>query len=59
MDSAAKGLLFVSDKAKQRGLGSDDEEGYRGAELKNVELSNVHESTRTNIILEKLGNIFD
>jgi hypothetical protein len=55
----AKGQLFVADKAKQGGLGSYSGEGYRGAELKNVEITISQESGGTNFILAQVGKIID
>ncbi|MBO9681249.1 MAG: hypothetical protein J7502_01030 [Flavisolibacter sp.] len=55
----AKGQLFVADKAKQKGLGSYGGGGYRGAELKNVEITISQNSAGTNFILEQVGKIID
>jgi hypothetical protein len=55
----AKTQLLVADKVKQKALGSDGGEGYRGAELKDVNIRISQDSTRTLFILEKVGKIID
>ncbi len=53
----AKGEILVKDARKRKGLRS--KAGYRGAELKGVEIITVQDSTGTNFILEKIDRIID
>jgi hypothetical protein len=50
---------LVADKAKQRVLGSNGGGGYRGAELKNVEITISQDAAGTNFILEQVGKLID
>lgn len=53
----AKGELLVVDKSKLKELRNNG--GYRGAELRGVEIKTVLDSTGTNFVLENIDSIID
>ena len=55
----AKAQLFVADNGKQPGLGNYGAGGYRGAELKEVDIRINKDVTGTNFILQQVGKIID
>ncbi len=55
----AKGQLFIEDSAKLPGRGNYGAGGYRGAEMKEVDIEINKDSAGTNFILQQVGRIID